>query len=426
MGKLRNMDLINRFKGNKTLLNGAFFSLFSFINRGFVFLLLLILANYISPAEYGYLSLFSTIVVLTGYIICLSSEGYLTISYFQEGQDGVKYTFSVILIIGILITSLFVIIILIGGDSLSTLLDLPQNILLIAVLISFFTALANVNLDYFRIQERVNLYGVFSCGNALLNFIITILLIKYFSMSWEGRAYAQFGCSLLFGFFCIFFFISKKFYSLNIKDKIVPIVYWALPLIPLHATNFLRQGVDRYIINYHHTIADVGLFSFALNIANAITMIGFGFNQSFSVDIYKILSDSITNEEKLRKIKKLIRLVLLVFILATIIVTMVCYFILPILLPNYAMSINYFVILSIYAFFVCYYLAFTNFLFYFKNTKAIMYWSVGSSTLHMLLSLFLTQYSLYLTSAVYCISQALFAFGIQWQANRELSKRLLK
>lgn len=420
------MNLFNRFSNNKTLLNGTLFSAFSFVNRGFMFLLLLVLAKYISPAEYGYLSLFSTIVVLTGYIICLSSEGYITVSFFQEGKEGLRNTFSVILLVGVTITLSLLFIIVLGGNSLSDLLNLPEHILIVAVLISLFTALVNVNLDYFRIQDRVTIYGFFSCGNALLNFIITILLIKCFSMSWEGRAYAQLGCALLFGVFCFFYFCFKKLVTFDIKKHVAPILVWSLPLIPLHATNFLRQGLDRYIINYHHTVADVGMFSFALNIANAITMIGFGFNQSFSVDIYKILGcESLKNEEKLLKLRKLTKLVLLLFFIATIIVSFACYFLVPLLMPNYTQSINYFIILSVYAFFVCYYLTFTNFLYFYKNTRSIMYWSVGSSILHMLLSFFLTQYSLYLTSILYCFSQALFAIGIQWQANREIKKRLI-
>lgn len=420
------MNLLNKIRSNRTLLNGALFSAFSFINKGFMFLLLLVLANYISPAEYGYLSLFSTIVVLTGFIICLSSEGYITVSFFQEGQEGVRRSFSVIFFTGITITSLLLLIIMLGGKYLADILELSGQILIIAVLISFFTALVNVNLDYFRIQERVTIYGFLSCGNALLNFIVTIFLIKYLSMSWEGRAFAQLGCSLVFGTIGLYYFYKKNLITLDVKKYVTPILIWSLPLIPLHVTNFIRQGVDRYIINYHHTIADVGIFSFAINIANAITMIGFGFNQSFSVDIYKILGcESLTNEEKLIKLKKLTRYILLLFLTATIIITIVCYFFVPILLPNYALSINFFIILSVYAFFVCYYLTFTNILYFYKNTGSIMYWSVGSSVLHILLSFLLTRYSLYLTSMLYCFSQSLFAIGIQWQANRELKKRLL-
>lgn len=414
------------FVQSKTIMHGTLFSLFSFINRGFVFLLLLILANFISPNEYGYLSLFSTVVTILDFFICLSCEGYMSVAFFQEGIASVKYVFSTILYVGLLMTAIFLIIFYIGGTSLSILLNLPLHILFLAVFTSLFTVLANVNLNFFRLEERVGLYGLFSCGNALLNFIVSILMVQTFLFGWYGRAYAQAGCATLFGLFCIYFFLRKKCLTIHFKDYLRPMLFWSLPLIPLHAANFVRQGLDRYIINYSHTVADVGLFSFALNIANIITMIGFGFNQSFSVDIYKILGDNLTKREKLVKLKKLIRMILFVFIFAACIVSVICYFLIPLMLPKYAQSMNYFALLSIYAFFVCYYLAYTNILYYFDNTKNIMYWSVGSSVFHMLLSLFLTRYSLYLTCIIYCVSQCIFALGIHWQANHVLRKQLVQ
>ena len=49
---------------NKTLLNGAMFSIFSFINRGFSFILLLVLAKFFTPKEYGYLRGITTLAVV--------------------------------------------------------------------------------------------------------------------------------------------------------------------------------------------------------------------------------------------------------------------------------------------------------------------------------------------------------------------------
>lgn len=423
MGKI--VTSLRKLRDNKTLLHGAFFSLFSFINRGFIFLLLLILANYISPSEYGYLSLFSTVITVLGFFICLSSEGYMSVSYFQDGKDSLKYTYSTILIIGLLMSLILFFILLISGDTISSLLDLPLHILYISVFISLFTILANVNLDYFRLRERVTLYGIFSCSNALLNFIVSILLIKTFMLGWEGRAYAQMGCASLFGLFSVVYFLHKRCITWRIKDWVKTIIIWSLPLIPMHATNFIRQGVDRYIINYSHTIADVGLFSFALNISNIITMIGFGFNQSFSVDIYKILgSPDIIPYEKRRLLKKMFMRLLLFFIQTTIVLTIACYLIVPLLLPQYSQAMNYFVILSVYAFFVCYYLIFTNILFFYKKTNTIMILSVSTSILHILVSLIVTRYSLLLTCIAYCISQGLFALGVQYFSNKELKLQL--
>ena len=71
---------------NETIRNGSLFSLFSFINNGISFFLLLILANFITPTEYGYLNLFNTVIMVIGYFITMSSDGYLSVSYFRDGK----------------------------------------------------------------------------------------------------------------------------------------------------------------------------------------------------------------------------------------------------------------------------------------------------------------------------------------------------
>ena len=91
---MRIRDLIVSFVQNKTMRNGALFASFSFLNKGFGFLLLLILASFITPAEYGYLSLYTTVLMVVGYFIALSSEGYMDVAYFQDKKNGVKNTFS--------------------------------------------------------------------------------------------------------------------------------------------------------------------------------------------------------------------------------------------------------------------------------------------------------------------------------------------
>ena len=146
----------------------------------------------------------------------------MRVSYFQEGGDSLKYTYSTILWTGVVMTAFFLSVLFVGGETLSEMLDLPRHILYIAVFVSLLTVLSNVNLDYFRLKERVAIYGIFSCGNALLNFIASILLVKTFRLGWEGRVYAQVGCTALFGLFSIVFFARKKCFTLHIKDRIKP------------------------------------------------------------------------------------------------------------------------------------------------------------------------------------------------------------
>ena len=409
-------------RSNKTFLKGGLFSIYSFINRGFSFILLLVLANYIAPDEYGYLSLFSTVVMVLGYFMALSSEGYMSIAYFSEGESGIKKTFSCVLIISITMSLLSCIVLLVYGDSISGFLDLEKSILIYAVVIAFFTVFINMLLEFFRIRERVVVYGWISCGSAFLNFVVSIVLVKGLLLSWQGRVYTWMGCTILLGLIGLCFFYRSGYLTFQIRSYFKPLLLWSIPLIPHLATVFIRQGCDRYIINYYHSIADVGLFSFALNLVGIITMIGYGFNQSNSIDIYKVLGDKIVPiADKLHHLEINRKRFLVMYFSTTIAIDITGYLLVPIVLPKYAQAINYFIILSIYGFFVCVYLVYTNYLFYFKKTKSLMYVTVSSAIIHLLISLFITRFGLYYTAFLYGVTQACTALIVAKLSMRELN-----
>lgn len=424
------MLAINKLKsiltGNQTLINGALFSVFSFVNKGFGFILLMILAGFISPGEYGYLSLFNTVMMFLGYFRALSTEGYISVAFFHEGEGGIKNTVSCVFATSFLFSLLLLALLLIFGGFFARLLDLPLNILYISVPITFFSLHANLNLDYVRIRERVGLYGLLSCGNALLNFVLAILLVKYMNKGWEGRVYSEVICAILFGVIGLVWFLRSKYIGMPDLKYWKQMLIWGIPLIPHLATQFFRQGCDTYIINSFHTIEDVGLFNFALTLANIVSMIGYGFNQSNSVDIFKVLGNrDMSNEEKIIKLSNQRRVIRRLFIGAAVIVTLFVYLLVPLVLPKYSGAMIYFLILSVYAMGICLYLLYTNYLFYFKETKSIMYVTFSSAILHLLLSLVLTRYSLLFTCGIYCITQIFVVFLIRGLALKKMNSELL-
>lgn len=423
------MTSFNRLKktliNDKSIRNGALFSIFSFLNKGVAFLLLIIIANLITPAEYGYLNLFNTVVMVVGYFIALSSEGYLSVAYFQHGEKGIAKTFSSVLLLSLIIYCLCTLFIWGSGLWLANLLKIPYHLLFMSILICFFTVYNNIFLDVLRIKQKVWKYGLMSCSCALGNFILSIVLINYCNWGWEGRAFAQTFCIVLYGGFGLFYLIFNNYFTLNIKSFIVPMLSWSIPLIPHAATTFIRQGCDRYIIDYYHSIDEVGFFSFALTLANVITMIGFGFNQSNSVDIYKTLSDNnISKDDKLNRLSQQRRIITWVYIIATVISVTAVVLTVPILMPKYINSIEYFIILAVYGFCVCLYLLYTNYLFYYKCTHQIMYVTLGSSMLHLALSLLITRYSLYYTAMLYGISQIFIVMFIRKLALNKIKQEI--
>lgn len=281
------MNLLDRLKGNKTLLNGSLFSLYSFFSEGISFLLLILLANYIAPADYGRLSLFNTIVQFMCYFVALSSQGYISVSYFRRGQKYFRQDFSTICLICITVSLLFCLINIIAGNWIAKQSDLPLSFLWLAIVISFFQVFQGLWLNLHRIKEEVGIYGIISCSWAILNFVLSLYLVISLELSWKGRVYAQTACMIIFGLLGLIYFANQRLYTRRITwDNVKMIAFWGIPLIPHLASVWIKQGGDRFIINHFHSIEDVGLFSFALNLTSIIIILGSSFNSSNSVSIY--------------------------------------------------------------------------------------------------------------------------------------------
>lgn len=418
-------SLLNSIKKDKNLRRGLLFSVYAFAGRGISYLLLIVLASFILPDDYGKISLFNTIVMLIGFFMTFSTYGYVGNSYFKEDVDTFHQDFTTIFLYLIISTCIIAFVFLFFSEIISNIVGLNSYYLWIALLICFFNIFFQLITDYYRFREKVGWYGALNLGNALLNAIISIFLVVTLSQGWVGRINAHVIVTVLFGILGLFFCIKKGFFDFHIKkDRMKLILLWGLPQIPHMATNWIRQGCDQYIINYNYSTQEVGLFSFALNLVGIITMIGMAFNSSNSVTIYQVLSNAeVTDKRKI--LKSNTRNIFFVYLAATFIVLIANLVFVPFVLPKYTDSLPFFALLSIYGFMVCMYLLFCNYLFYYGYTKNLMYITFGTSILHLCLSLLLTRYSLYYTSFIYVISQTICVVAVFWYSRIILRKELI-
>lgn len=417
------IKLIDSLKKDENFKNGILFSIYAFIGRGISYLLLIVLASFILPDDYGKISLFNTIVMLIGFFITFSTYGYIGNSYFKEDTETFHKDFTTIFIYLLLSTFFVALVILLLSEDLSIVVGLNSCYLWVALIICFFNIFFQFITDYLRFREKVGWYGILNLSNALLNAILSVLFVVGFSQGWIGRINAHLLVTVMFGIIGLFFCIKKKLFDFNVKkERMKMILLWGLPQIPHMATNWIRQGCDQYIINYNYSTQEVGLFSFALNMVGIITMIGMAFNSSNSVTIYQILSGK--SSDKLGELRNITRKIFVVFFVATFVILIGNIIIVPIVLPKYVESLPFFCILSIYGFLVCMYYLFCNYLFYYGYTKNLMYITFGSSILHLFLSLLLTQFSLYYTTVIYVVSQSL-CVGFVYQYSRIILKNEL-
>ena len=419
-------SLFQRVSSNKTLVNGSLYSLFSFLGQGCNFLILILVAGYILPADYGKLSIFSTIATFMGYFIGLSTYGYVSISYFRETYSVFKKDFTAIFFIHILSLLVLALVAILLTDNMVKALETTRPLLFYALIISFGNILFNIHQDYLRIQERLKSYGIWSITNVLLNFVLTLTFVILLKQGWLGRIDAQLVGMLILGLLAVVSFWHSKLFSVDFSWKrYKTIVLFGLPMIPHLATIWIKQGLDRYIINYHYTTYEVGIFSFAISLVTVIVMIGSAFNATNSVTLYQILGNKTTpNVEKHMALRRQTKTIALVYIAASaayvLCIVPICY----LALPKYTPAIPYFFILCGYGLLQCFYFLYCNYMFFYKETKQLMYITFGSSLLHLALSLLLTQYSLYLTAIIYVLVQAVILVLVRHYARRILQQNL--
>ena len=91
-------DKIGRLYLNKTFRNGSLFTLFSFLNQGVGFFIMMIMGRYVLPDSYGKLSLFTTVIQLLSIFICLGTNGIITVDFFKHKKEYIQRLVNVVLL----------------------------------------------------------------------------------------------------------------------------------------------------------------------------------------------------------------------------------------------------------------------------------------------------------------------------------------
>lgn len=413
-------QIVSRVVWNKSFRNGIFFSLFSFLNSGISFLIMMLMARYVQPESYGQLSLFTTMISLLSIFICLNTNGLIGVNFFTASKEIIQRLLNVTLITALLVYLLFLTGMLLLKSQFEDWTGLDTAFQFCAVSVCLLQVGSSALLDIWRLEERVGKYGVYSLLMVTSNLLLTILFVALLKLDWQGRVYAQFITCILFSMFSIVVLVHKGYlkWILPLKKDFIEGYKFGVPLIP-HTTSFwLRQGLDRYIINFFFLQSVVGLFSFAYNFANIIQILGNAFNASYSVNIYKTLAtvDAIS----VKRLQRNCRYLIGIYLLLTLSVCLMAFVLIPFAFPEYNDCIVYLFPLCGGAMFQCFYLVYVNILFFYKKTKILMYITFICSLLHCIMSFLLTKYGVVYTAYISFFSNMLIFVGVYWYSQKLL------
>lgn len=410
---------------SKNFKHGMLYTIFSFVNNGISFILLLILARYLTPFDYGYLNLFTTFVTLLNIIISLCTVSYVAVSFFQKDREDLRKIILIALMTttGMLILLSLMLILL--PSFVEKLVGVPIEYLWLGLMICYFQVFNNLNLDIWRLEEKPVSYGIYGVSFAICNFILSFWLIVGLHYGWQGRVYAWSLLAIIYFIVSILFLIKRKYLVFSIPPKSLykETYLYALPLIPHTASFWLKQGLDRYIINYYYDQAVVGYFSFAMNLAAIIGIVGTAFNATNSVFMYKKLAEGYAKVKGV--LSKQTKIMTGVFLVVSIGVAIFAWSLIHWFLPKYETSVPFIFPMCMGGFFQCVYLLWVNYLFFYKKTHELMRITLTTAFVQVVLSLWLSRYTALYTAYVSFVIN-IFTALLVYKKSKEVLKFQVK
>lgn len=385
---LRFIDKVGPLLKNPLLRGSLVYTISSTVNAAIPFFLLPVLTKILTPDEYGIVSTFmvcNTILVL---LIGLEQHGFVSTIFFSVGRQDVRKAISNVYLISSALFVVIICIVLLFSVPIASLVQISSKWIILAVMVSYFQVVAQLNLTIWQLEGKPIIYGWFQISNSLLNYVVSVLLVVVFGYDEDGRIIGIAVAAVTFG--AIGFLILRRKQLLNLgfdATYFKASLLFSLPLIPHVLAGWVNTGLDRILINNFVSVSENGIYSISYQVAMLIGMVASSFNRAFTPFIFKNLNEEGDNDEtKL----KLVRYTYLYYAALTGI-AVVIYLMSPIILDllvdeAYHGAESYLIWIMLGFLFDGYYYGVVNYLFYIRKTHFISIISTASCIIHFLVS----------------------------------------
>lgn len=375
------------------------FFVFDAINKALPFILLPIIARFLTTSEFGIVSNYLTLYQIAYIVISFSTYTKLSTDYFKKGFDLMSsFTNLINLMAGNLLV--FLLFVTIFSHWISQTLHFSIIWQLLAVFTAFFASVGNLFTTMLIMRQKSMTYGIVQNFNSLLLFVFTLLLIAVVPLNWKGRIIAQVISSFFLFLFTIF--VSKykyKIFKFSINKNIITEYFkWGLPLLPHTLSYWLKGGIDKIIVTKFLGLAINGIFSLSMTLGSVMSLITTSFFNVYSPFVYKQLAkvSEFSTQEDYRIIRKL-RRNCIVFILCYGILSILSYYALKILIDyfftgDYLIAVKYLPLVLLTNFIYAIYTIFSSFLFYNGKNKYIASTTIVSAVIQVVLNIVLINY----------------------------------
>ena len=379
-------------KSNQSLLKSALsYSFVNILNAAIPFFMLPILTRLLLPEEYGIIAIFNATLGLLGAFVGLSVHGIVTVRYVDRKEiDYPRFIGSVIFIL--MISTLFILLItLLFRAKLSLLLSIPEEWLIIAVIISCLNVITQIRLGIWMMAGNVKKYGQFQTLMALTNMGFSLFFVVIMKWGYEGRFLGQTVAYILFGVIGFISIQKSGFITLRPKwEYVKESLQFGVPLLPHVMGGLLLGYADRFLINEYLGLESAGIYMVAAQFGLGMGLITDAFNKAFVPWLFEHLKVG-SMERKVNIVNLTRNYALVIFLLAGILASVSYWILLIIAGEKYTEASVALQWVFCGLAFNGLYLMVTNYIFYSKKTYLLAWITLFSGIVGLCLTWYLIQ-----------------------------------
>lgn len=401
------------------------YTLVGFLGAGVNFFLMPYLSHFISPGEYGILSMVNTYVTILIPLVGLVAAGIISVDYFKI-KDKAEFAslFSSVQVIPLVPALLFLLINFLFPGPIASLFEIPADKtywLSLSVVLALLTIYSDTLLAFTVTEQKPGYFALFNIGRLVIEVSLTLWFVAALKMSWEGRLLSWLIANIIFFLVSFFYFHKRQLLTRRISQKyILAGISFGLPLILHTLGKFVINQSDRVFIAKMVSIEEAGIY----NIGYQVGLVMLVLVNAIGNFIYPFINERLANPTAASKLQivRMSYLVLGISLLCLISITAATpTFFAWLVDASYNQATRYVFWVALSYFFWGVYLVFSGYIFYTKRTRFLGYLAIVNVLLNAGLNYVLIRKFGPLGAAyATCVSFFILAVITAFEANRRI------
>lgn len=291
----------------------SIYTMSSLLGRAVPFFLLPIMTKYLTPGEYGEVSIYIVLVTFLSTVMYWGAHVHIGIEYFKMAESDYRKLLgrlSLIALFMFFITSVMFFFV----NAIFNIEIFSPYLFLSIPIASLFGYLYRLMTVHFRVSNQQYKFAFTEVSTSLLQVLLSIAFVVFLSYGVQGRVGAIVLSSLFISGYLLFYIKSKRLMEFDLNFNFYASYFKSgLAYVFNELGNQIIRIGDKFLIIIFMGSSFVGPYAVAAQVASIALILNSVFTQAWQPYVFKILSSNISQEK--RKLYTLTLVIIGTFIL---------------------------------------------------------------------------------------------------------------